>query len=397
MNKIIILCSTLILVTCTSCDLLKSSEELPDAFVPDADMWVSAYFGAWNHYAPPGGNWGHVPTDEIDFDAFTHLFYFSLFVREDGSLSPIETYHTFSPDRIKAIISAAHEHNTPVLFSVGGWGNYEEFSIAIQPENRSTFITNLVSVMTSWGFDGIDIDMEPIKTGDEENYIAFITELHNQIRKIETPLGIRSMLTAATNWKPEIFAELQDKFDQINLMTYDFSGPWGGWVSWHNAPVYDGGHVFESTGRPLPSADGEVDKFVAAGVPLEKLGIGIDFYGYVWTGFVTGPLQNWLSPPTVTPNVPYWKLKEEYFNESDYQWDEKAHAAFLSIESGNLLEHKFISFDDERSVKSKIEYVRNKGIGGTIIWEIGGAHLRDNPDGEKDPLLQSVKREVWGE
>ncbi len=359
-------------------------------------MWVGAYLGAWNHYAPPGGNWGHLPTKEIDFDAFTHLFYFSLFANPDGTLAPIEMYHTFSPDRIKAITAAAHEQDTPVLFSVGGWGNYENFSSAIRPENRKKFIGSLISVLKGWGFDGIDIDLEPIKSGDTENYRDFIEELYQELQTIETPLGYRPILTAATIWKPELFAELHEYFDQINLMTYDFSGPWRGWVSWHNAPVYDGGFVFESTGRPLPSADGEVDRFVAAGVPKEKLGIGIDFYGYIWRGFVSAPLQNWLTRPTVTPNVPYWKIMEQYFDEEYYNWDDAAHAAYLSIEGDNLLDNKFISYDDEWSVKSKIEYVRQKQIGGTIIWEISGAHLKNEPPGNKDPLLQSVKREVWG-
>lgn len=391
-----IVCSIFVLLILTSCDLLRSSDKRAEVFKPNADMWVSAYFGAWNHYAPPGGNWGHLPTEEIDWDAFTHLFYFSLFAHEDGSLSPIEMYHTFSPDRINAIIKAAHEHNTPVLYSIGGWGNYEGFRSAIRPENRHTFVSNLISVMTTWGFDGIDIDMEPINSGDEQDYIAFIQELHRDIRNVETPLGYRPILTAATSWKPELFAKLHEYFDQINLMTYDFSGPWGGWVSWHNAPVYDGGHVFESTGRPLPSADGEVEKFIAAGVPKEKLGIGIDFYGYIWRGFVTRPLQSWLIPPVVTPNIPYWQILRDYFDEDKYHWDDKAHAPYLSFEADNLLERKFISYDDERSIESKIEYVRAKGIGGTIIWEISGAHFKDNPQGEKDPLLQRVKYEVWG-
>lgn len=381
----------------TNCGLFNGSDEKPKIFQPDADIWVGAYLGAWNHFAPPGGNWGHIPTDEIDWDAFTHLFYFSLFAYEDGSLSPIEMYHTFSPDRINAIISAAHQHNKPVLFSVGGWGNYEGFSSAIQPENRNNFISNLISVMQTWGFDGIDIDLEPIKNGDEQNYIDFITELHRQLQRVETPLGYRPLLTAATIWKPEIFAELHEKFDQINLMTYDYSGAWGGWVSWHNAPVYDGGNVFESTGRALPSAENSVTIFTDAGVPMEKLGIGIDFYGYIWRGFVTAPLQNWVTPPIVSPNIPYYKIMEDHFDEKFYRWDEKAHAAYLSIEGSLPLENKFVSYDDEKSIRSKIEFIRQRGIGGAIIWELSGAHFKNAQQGKKDPLLQAVKSEVWGE
>jgi chitinase len=386
----------IILLLLTACDIFKTDDEVLESYSPDTDMWVGAYLGSWNHYAPPGGNWGHLPAEEIDWDAFTHLFYFSLFALEDGSLSPIEMYHNFSPDRINAITSAGHKHNTPVLFSVGGWGNYEGFSSAIRPENRGTFISNLVSVLKTWGFDGIDVDMEPINDADEQNYIEFITDLHRELQQIETPMGNRAMLTAATIWKPELFARLSDKFDQINLMTYDLSGAWRGWVSWHNAPVYDGGRVFESTGRPLPSADGLVDNFIDAGVPPEKLGIGIDFYGYIWRGEVTGPLQSWITAPTVSPNIPYYRIVEEYYDEKFYRWDDEAQAAYLSLDGDTLTENKFISYDDEKSIQSKIRYVREKGIGGTIIWEISGAHFSNEPEGSKDPLLQVVKQEVWG-
>lgn len=394
-----------LLVITSSCSLFVNPENArePESELdsdPDlnlnADMWVSAYLGAWNHYAPPGGNWGNLPTDEIDWEAFTHLFYFSLTANEDGSLSKIEKYHTFSPDRINAIVSAAHENDTPVLFSVGGWGNYPGFRSAIMPENRDTFISNLINVMEEWGFDGIDIDMEPIKDEqDVQNYKAFINELHKELQNKETPLGITPLLTAATDWKPKMFAELQDKFDQINLMTYDMSGAWTGWVSWHNAPIYDGGQTFPSTGRPLPSADGEIEKFMAAGVSKDKLGIGIDFYGYVWTGFVTAPLQDWgIQAPTVKPNVPYFQIMEDYYNSDYHKWDDKAKAAYLSIDNPIPLNRQFISFDDERSIEAKMNYVREKGIGGTIIWELSGGFRKDQPEGKRDLLLQKVKEEL---
>lgn len=368
-----------------------------------SDMWVSAYLGAWNHYAPPGGNWGNLPTEEIDWEAFTHLFYFSLTANEDGSLSEIKKYNTFSPSRLNAIVSAAHENNTAVLFSVGGWGNYPGFRNAIMPENRSNFVSNLVSTMEKWGFDGIDVDMEPIKDDvDVQNYKAFINELHKELQDKTTPLGIQPILTAATDWKPEMFAELSDKFDQINLMTYDMSGPWGGWVSWHNAPVYDGGYLFESSGRPVPSADGEIKKFMAAGVPKEKLGIGIDFYGYVWsggtgtiTGGVTAPRQSWVIAPSVKPNVPYYQIMKEYYKPEYHKWDDQAHADYLSIDNPLLEEDKFISFDHEQTIRSKIQYVREKGIGGTIIWELTGGYRKELPAGDRDKLLQTVKKEVW--
>ncbi|MCF7802564.1 MAG: T9SS type A sorting domain-containing protein [Candidatus Marinimicrobia bacterium] len=353
------------------------------------EIWVSAYLGAWNHYAPPGGNWGILPTDAIDWDAFTHLFYFAMNAKPDGSLSPIKKYHNFNPDRLKAIVSAAHASGTPVLFSIGGWGNHTEFSRAILPKNRTKFINNLIDVLKEWDFDGIDLDLEPIKDPDVPYYKKFVAELYSRLQSLETPMRSPPLLTTATNWQPEMHREIHHYFDQINLMTYDYSGPWRGWVSWHNAPLYHGGYKFESTNRYVPSADGEISEFTAAGVPRDKLGIGIDFYGYIWHG-VTGPRQDWKQRPVVKPNVPYWLLMEEYFKFRYYRWDDRAKVSYLSIDEGPK-QKMFITYDDKRTAREKIRYARKHGIGGVIIWELGGGYRYNQPAGERDQLLQAVK------
>ena len=63
-----------------------------------------------------------------------------------------------------------------------------------------------------------------------------------------------------------MFAALQNKLDQINIMTYDLSGPYGGWVTWFNSPIYDGGYRFPSTGGLVPSVEGAVNNFLGSGV-----------------------------------------------------------------------------------------------------------------------------------
>ncbi|HKJ30593.1 MAG TPA: glycoside hydrolase family 18 protein [Balneolales bacterium] len=355
------------------------------------NMWVSAYLGAWNHYAPPGGNWGNVHTNEIDWNAFTQLIYFSTTPNNDGSLSPIAPYDTFSPSRLDTIVTAAHKAKKPILFTVGGWGTHPGFSSSIQPANRQTFINNLVGLLKTWKFDGIDLDMEPINSSDVQNYTAFVKALYSALQSIKTPMLNKPMLTAATQWQPSMYANLQDYFDQINLMTYDYSGAWPGWVTWFNSPVYNGGVTFKSNGNPLPSANQTVDEFIKGGVKASKLGIGIDFYGYIWTG-VTKPLESWTTAPTVKANVPYYTIINDY-PAATAQWDSKAESAYFSINNSST--KQFVSFDNEQSIKAKVDYVRNKKIGGLIIWELGGGFFANNPAGQKDPLLQAVKQDVF--
>jgi chitinase len=188
-----------------------------------------------------------------------------------------------------------------------------------------------------------------------------------------------------------MYAQLQNYFDEINLMSFDFSGAWPGWVTWYNSPAYDGGNKFQSNGKPLPSANQMVDLYIANGVSAKKLGIGIDFYGYIWTG-VSKPLESWTTTPSVQSNVPYYTIIKDYPG-AIALWDNMAEAAYFSINDSST--KQFVSFDNEKTIQAKVNYVRGKKIGGLIIWELGGGFFANNPVGQKDPLLQAVKQDVF--
>jgi chitinase len=205
---------------------------------------------------------------------------------------------------------------------------------ATSDDYRATFIANLLDFMTSYNYDGIDIDWEPLNSSEVGQYTNFVTELRSALNDL-TPPGL---LTVATAQQPAWFAALQSQFDQINLMTYDLSGAWAGWVTWFNAPIYDGGYRFPSTGNLVPSTDGMVQSFLNAGVAASKLGIGIAFYGKVWaggtgtsTGGATLPRQTWATAPT-NSSVSYAYIMSTYYQPNRYHWDSAAQAAYVSIE-----------------------------------------------------------------
>jgi len=157
-----------------------------------------------------------------------------------------------------------------------------------------------------------------------------------------------------------MFAALQNLLDQVNIMTYDLSGPYPGWVTWFNSPIYDGGYRFPSSGGLVPSVDGSVGNFIANGMSPAKLGIGIAFYGYVWTGAsgtptggVTQPRQSWVVAPTATAFA-YDDLMADYYQTNLYHWDLSAQAAWLSITNANPTNDAFI--------KAYKEYAKRKGL-----------------------------------
>jgi chitinase len=359
------------------------------------DVWVSAYYAGWMQGCSNTNSGGYLNPEDIDFSAVTHIIHFAIKPNADGSIDFVED--CIFPQNSESLVDAAHSAGKKVLISLGGWQSESAFLGATNNANRTQFINNLVNFITSRGYDGIDIDWEPLSSSSVSQYHTFITELRGELNSIDQPL----LLTAAVKSQSPLFAQLQDKFDQINIMTYNLSGPWSGWITWHNAAIYDGGYIFSSTGKPVPSANGLVDQYIEAGVMANKLGIGIAFFGHVWsggtgtpTGGVTAPGQSWVTAPSVEGYVPYYEIMDTYYQPQRYRWDNAALAAYLSIDNIGSSNDKFISYDDETTCYEKIKYVRNKGMGGLIIFELGGGWRPGAP--VPDNLLQAVKSEAWG-
>jgi chitinase len=354
---------------------------------PSTKIWSTAYYAGWMQ--------GALPPGKIDYGALSLLIHFGLIVNANGTLD--DQGNSVSAANATAAVQAAHTAGKKISICVGGWGSSAAFKSATSTATRPTFISNLVNLMISRNYDGIDIDWEPMSPSDSAQYTAFISELRTAMAAKKPGL----LLTAAVGWEPSVVALVASELDQINIMTYDMSGAWSGWVSWHNAPIYTGGCKFPSTGGAVPCADATVQIFLAAGVPAKKLGIGIDFYGYVWsggagttTGGVTQPCQAYTSDPTVAGNVSYAQIMSTYYQASYAKWDSGAQAAYLSVDAAGSANDKFISYDNEQTVAAKVAYAKTKGLGGVFVWELGGGFRSTQPAGQQDLLLQSLKTAV---
>lgn len=328
-------------------------------------MWVTGWYAGWLQ--------NRMPPATIDYSVVTHVVHFAIFPRADGTLE-VSTRPGFeTAGNIAGVVNAVHAGGAKVLVTIGGAGTYTAFQRAIATGTRTVFVANLVAFVAQHNYDGLDIDMEPVNPVDYRDFRALTTELRAAL-----PAG--KLLTVAGASAAAI-GPVDEHFDQINVMTYDMSGAFSGWVAWHNAPILSGGGRFPPPNdwREYPSAAGYLAEYLAVGIPAAKLSLGLDFYGYVWTG-VTQPRQGWTQAPTVAGNVPYYDLIRSY-DLRTAKWDDGAMAAYVSTAT------RFVSFDNERTAQAKVLYARAHGLGGICIWELCGGRLANGTD----PLLAAVK------
>jgi len=345
----------------------------------DRSLWVTAYYADWQQQS------GYLPPEKIDFKAMSHVIQFSIVPKSDGAVD--DTGPDFiTPAQSQALLTPAHEAGCKVIICVGGANTAGRFRPVIDDAVRPAFVKNLVDFAVTRGYDGIDIDMEPIDDADVPHYEAFIKELRHSMDAAKQGM----LLTAATAQHPDLFARLKDQFNQVNVMTYDLAGPWEGFKTWHNSGLYDAGGEKMVGDIPYPSANATMQRFITAGVPREKLALGIAFYGSVWNG-ADAPKES-IAGVKVDSSVDYHSILEKYVSAGLYHWDSDAHASYISVDSP--AGKKFVVYDDTRVCAEKVNYAREQGLGGVMIWELGSGYCAGQPEGKRDPLLQAVKK-AW--
>ena len=282
-----------------------------------------------------------------------------------------------------SLIDIAHNNNVKVLVSIGGWTLSDNFpGIAADSVKRSHFASECNRLLTTYNFDGIDLDWEYPGFADHNgtpadgvNFTLLVQEIRDSIDALGIETGKQYLLSScfsASREKMQIieWSNLIGELDMFNLMSYDFFGTWDA-VSNHNSPLYPPA-VGDSTFN-IDSAFYQITQ--VHGVQPALVNIGLPFYGRSVTG-CTG-----LHLPTsgAVDGSTFWEDEgmPTYYNivnmmgQFTSHWDNQAQVPYLLGNSINT----FVSYDNEQSIANKAQYVLNKGARGVIIWELTGDYV----------------------
>ena len=287
---------------------------------------------------------------------------------------------------------AARKQGVRVVLSVQGYGdNSRNFSNAAKtPESRAKFIENIVKTIEKYHFDGVDLDWEypgwftPEKHQEAENYNALVKELDEALNaKNENYLLTAALPGGSEGYKRFDLAECSKYLDYIHLMTYDLE------VSskvYHHTALYS--NVGKATGTQASVAD-SVELFMLRGVPASKIVVGIAFYGKYTTpesSSNAGLGGNSANGKYTSCNYTY--IYNNILNRvgktvTEY-WDDKCKASYL-YDSQNKW---FVTYESEKSISAKVQFMRDNNLGGVMIWELG----EDKIGNLMDSVLVNMKK-----
>lgn len=260
------------------------------------------------------------------------------------------------PERLRKICAlrkspSAHP-GLKVLLSIGGWtaGGFSE--MAADSLRRLRFAADCKRLVDEFDLDGIDMDWE-YPTSSEAGISSSPDDTRNYtllMRDIRAAIGPDKLLTQATICTALYidFAAVDPYVDFTNIMAYDMGRP-----PYHNTPLYNSPLVKNVT------ADSAVRAHLAAGIPPEKLLLGLAFYGH---GVPNHPKVEDLT------TVRNW-------NGYTYHWDAQAMVPYMTDDRDGSLA---FSYEDLRSLEIKCRYILEKGLHGAMYWSYDG----DNANGD---------------
>ena len=259
---------------------------------------------------------GYLPDyriSELDASAakyLTDLIYFSIEPEPDGELNLSRiNLNTYTS------LNAMRETNPglKVHIAVGGWARSEHFpAMSGNASARQNFVQKLTDYCLNNNFHGADFDWEfPANSNENNAYAQLLADTKTEFVKHELQVSVAL----------GVYQNLSDlayqSVDRVHIMSYDHSG---------RHATYD-------------QAVSDASSFIARGIAKKKLCLGIPFYG---------------------------REIENFSNAMSYKSIVDTYAPNPDIDEINGL-----YFNGITTVKKKVRFAVETGLGGVMVWEIG--------------------------
>ena len=274
--------------------------------------------------------------------------------------------------------------------------------------HRDAFAKNIVSMVNSGGFDGVDLDLEGKHASDKDNYSKFLQNIYQRIGnkwlmctiESRTPLADRY---AGSDIPPDAtiysndFKKINQYCDRVRIMTYDQQGVdqtlanAAASSSLLYAPVAD------------PAWVKKVIELTAKDISRKKILIGVPTYGYeyavtvysgnqytydiLWTfnpRYATDiAAQYGITPArnsagemsftyTSTTSSPAIATSTAYLGNSNTALLAAAAASMYATQYNSHLTFRLVDWPDAQSLQDKIDLAKSLGVRGVSIFKLDG-------------------------
>jgi len=277
----------------------------------------------------------------------TYITPSSYVVNPDGTLKPLND---------DAVLNTSQDYGIAPLLSISNEGiaNFDPDlarEIFINEELQNILFNNVLNIMNSKGYYGLNINFERLYPEDRYLYNAFLRRavdfFHQYNYPVSTALVPKTYdMTTGEWWGGHDYSAQGEILDFVIIMTYD----WGcvACPPMAVAPVNEIRRVLD---------------YAVTVIPREKILMGVPFYGFDWTlPFVSGDRANLVGYRDALGLAARYGVTIQY--------DALFQAPFFNYFDEVGQEH-VVWYDDARSFQAKYNLVSEYNLRGVSYWALG--------------------------
>ena len=307
--------------------------------IDDKKNSYSKQTAVFNAYCYEGSNIDNVRSF---LDNLTFLSIFSYQVKEDGTLNKIDD---------QRFIDEAKKYNVkPVMVITnskekGGFSPSLARKIISNNEVTNNLFNNILSIIKSKGYYGLNIDFEYVYEKDKDLFINFIKKAADFFEDYYLSISLAPKTSSSQKgllYEAHDYEKLSKYVNHVILMTYEWGYTYG-----PSLPVAP----FNKVQDVLEYATSVIDKY--------KIIMGLPNYGY---DFKIPYIENQKAKSITNPKA----IPLAFNNHAQIVHDNVTKTPSFKYKENDQLHE--VQFDDPYSIENKLSLIDDLDIAGASIW-----------------------------
>lgn len=276
------------------------------------------------------------------------------------------------------------------LLSIGGYTYSQEgqFEAMLASEStRSTFARSALQKMFNLGFDGLSLDYEYVSSPAEcRQMIDLLKKIRMAMESYAKSTNSAPFIISyaspagAKNYKHLDMPAMDKYIDQWDFMAYDYAGTWDT-SSGHSSNLFANAEDPYHTPFNTESA---MDYYINVGkIAPEKINLGLPLYGHVFV-HTKGPGNDYNKAASLQEGDKGSFLYKDIPSSANVVELPELGASY-SYDTGK---EYMVSYDTPNIARQKAKWIKEKGLGGAMFWEVSGDKTGD------DSLVATVVKEL---
>ncbi|MBA3777930.1 MAG: hypothetical protein H0X16_01240 [Chloroflexi bacterium] len=295
----------------------------------------------------------------LEYETLSTIAYFSVSLLRSGRLDKRgPAWAGWTGSTMDKLIERAHRKGTRVVltaerFAWSSAGATEARALLGSATARRTAAREIAAAVDERGVDGVNIDFEPIPSGQSENFVTFVRLVRKALDAKRR--GYQLTYSATGHIANYDVASLARKgaADAVYIMGYQYRGAWSkeaGSVAPLGGPGYD----------VTDTVDEYLERTTAG-----KVILGAPLYGWSW--LTTGPGLH--ARTRGGSAAVFYRDAVKMAGRTKPGYDKVEQVAWISYRSGSNWRQLY--YDDARGIRAKFSLVKQRQLAGVGLWALG--------------------------